>query len=167
MPVLRSLWPLLFVVALSDGGLSARQAAPVAKPSLHPSLVRIRIGHSAGMCRGGYCYTETIVEPGWVRSIRASAPDKKKFPDRTVTSRITKQEWEDLQHFIDAKVQAEFTGRVGCPACVDQPESWAQLEFSDGTSKTVSYDFSNPSRAIAALLKKIQALQTKLVPKEK
>ena len=84
-----------------------------------------------------------------------------------MTSRITKQEWEDLQHFIDAKVQAEFTGRVGCPACVDQPESWAQLEFSDGTSKTLSYNFSNPSPAIATLLKKIQALWTKPLAKEK
>jgi hypothetical protein len=151
---------LFFIAGLSVGNAFAQRAGQP-NPLLKTYIVRVRIGHSTGMCSGGYCETETIVEPGAIRSIAWSSSDKKKLPDRTRKFGITKPDWEDLQNFIDAKVLAAFTGRKGCPACLDQPESWAVLEFSDGTAKSVSYDFSHPPAEIAGLLEKIKAIGAK------
>jgi hypothetical protein len=158
-----TLWTSLFVVSLTIGSVLAQRAVPP-NPSPNAYIVRVRTGYSAGMCGGGYCDTQTIVEPGSIRSISQFASDKKKFPDRTMKSRITKQDWEGLQNFIDAKVLAAFTGRQGCPACADQPESWAELEFSDGTTKSLSYDFSNPPPAISGLLERIKTIGVRSSP---
>jgi len=154
---------LFFIAGLTIGNAFAQRAGQP-NPSLKTYIVRVRIAQSSGMCSGGYCDTQTIVEPGAIRSIARSSSDKKEFPDWTRKSGITKQDWEDLQNFIDAKVLAAFTGRKGCPACLDQPESWAELEFSDGTTKSVSYDFSHPPAEIAGLLEKIKAIGAKSKP---
>jgi TonB family protein len=56
---------------------------------------------------------------------------------------------------------AALTGIKGCPACVDQPETWAALDFSDGTKKSVLYDWSHPPAEIAALLRAIGVVAAK------
>jgi hypothetical protein len=75
--------------------------------------------------------------------------------------KITKQDWKKLQHFIDARVLAAFTGCIGCPGCVDEPVEWAEVQFSDGTKKSVYYKEGNLPTAVAELLKKIQAISAK------
>jgi predicted Fe-S protein YdhL (DUF1289 family) len=47
------------------------------------------------------------------------------------------------EHFLDSKALAAFTGRIGCPRCVDEVVEWAEVQFSDGTKKVVSYNLGN------------------------
>jgi hypothetical protein len=129
------------------------------EPSSSAQLVRVEIGSSWGLSGAS---NQTVIEPGSTRrELHPANSLKKKIPDMKTKCRITKQDWRDLQKTIDANMRAAFTGRVGCPACVDQPETWAALEFSDGTKKIVLYGFSNPPPAIATSLRKIDAIAAK------
>jgi hypothetical protein len=94
--------------------------------------------------------------------ISQAPSEKKKYPDLKTKYRITKKDWEDLQHFIDLRVIAAFTGPIGCPGCVDEPVEWAEVQFSDGTKKSVSYNSGSAPAAITELLKKIQTMNAKL-----
>ena len=150
-----------FGLGLLIGTAFAQQTTSPPPPAPGLQITRVRRAYSAGMCGGGYCYSETAIGPRSIRFVSASSSDKKQFPDETITRAIAKKDWDDLQHFIDAEVLAAFTGRVGCPACSDRPEHWVQLEFSDGTTKSVSYDPSNPPVPIAALLRKMEMITAK------
>ena len=71
---------------------------------------------------------------------------------------ITKKDWDELKNFLDAKVLAAFSGRIGCPGCVDEMVEWVEVEFSDGTKKSVAYNEGNSPPLIAALLQKIRSI---------
>ena len=159
MQMLRKLWFSFFVAGLMAGIISAQQA-PQPSPSPDAHLVRIRTGSYAGMCMG-YCDQETVTEPGSVRSISRAFSDKKKYPEMNLKSSITKKDWDDLKNFLDAKVLAAFTGRIGCPGCADEMVEWVEVEFSDGTKKAVSYNKGSAPPQIAALLQKISGIGAK------
>lgn len=149
-------WIVFFVVALTTDGVDGQPGAP-----LNPSyIVRVRTGSYAGMCVG-YCENETTIEAGSIRMLSRSWSDKKKYPDVKTKRRICKRDWEDLQNFISARVLAAFVGRIGCPGCADEVVEWAEVEFRDGTKKSVSYNIGNRPPAIAALLETIQTLREK------
>jgi hypothetical protein len=112
----------------------------------------------------GWCDSETIIEPGSIRRISRSFSEKKKYPEMKTKYAITRKDWEDLQRFIDASVLAAFTGRIGCPGCADELVEWAEVEFSDGTKKSVSYNLGNAPAPIATLMQKIEAIGTKPKP---
>lgn len=108
-------------------------------PSLPAKLIRVEIGSSWGLSGAS---NQTIIEPGSIRrEVHPVYSLKKKIPDMKTKCRIAKQYWRDLQKSLDPKMLYAFTGRVGCPACVDQAETWAAVAFSDGTSRSVRYDF--------------------------
>jgi hypothetical protein len=136
----------------------AQQVAPP-NPSSLVQIVRIRTGYSSGSGDS----SETVIEPGSIRSVHSSR-NRKMFPGGNRKYRITKTEWEDLRHSIDTTALAALAGRTGCPACIDQPETWAMVEFNDGTKKLVDYDPSNPPPVIRALLEKIKAVESKRRP---
>ena len=162
----RKLTGLLLLAALISAPAFARQSAQQPEPALDAKIIRVRIGYSAGMCQG-YCSSETSVEPGLIRSISRSLSDKKHYPEMKSEGQITKADWEDLLRFLDAKVLAAFTGRIGCPGCADQPVQWAEVEFSDGTKKTVSFNRGEAPPPIAALISKIQNINPGPLPKTK
>ena len=81
--------------------------------------------------------------------------------------RISKEDWDDLLRFLDAKVLAAFTGRIGCPGCADQPLQSAEVEYTDGTKLTVSFNPGEAPPEIAALFSKIQAISAEPPPKPK
>jgi hypothetical protein len=162
MQMRRRLWLSLFAASLMAGTLTAQQA-PQADPSPDAHLVRVRMGSYAGMCIG-YCDHETIIEPGSVRSVSRAFSEKKKYPEVSMKSSITKKDWGDLKNFLDAKVLAAFTGGIGCPGCVDEMVVWVEVEFSDGTKKAVAYNEGNAPPPIAALLQKIRAIGAKPTP---
>lgn len=142
-------WAVFFVVASAMDCVNGQQG-PAQNPSAHAYIVRVRTGSYVGRCVG-YCDHETAIEAGSIRTLRRSWSDKKKYPDVTVQGRITKRDWEDLQHSINATVLAAFIGRIGCPGCADEPVEWAEVQFSDGTKKSVSYNVGNGPPAIRAL----------------
>ena len=162
MQMRRKLWLSLFATSLIAGTLTAQQA-PHVDPSSDAHLVRIRTGSYAGMCIG-YCDQETIIEPGSMRSISRSFSEKKKYPEVKMKNSITKKDWDELKNFLDARVLAAFSGRIGCPGCVDEMVEWVEVEFSDGTKKAVAYNEGNAPPPIAALLQKIRGIGTKPAP---
>jgi hypothetical protein len=162
MQMRRKLWLSLFATSLIAGTLTAQQA-PHVDPSSDAHLVRIRTGSYAGMCIG-YCDQETIIEPGSMRSISRSFSEKKKYPEVKMKNSITKKDWDELKNFLDARVLAAFSGRIGCPGCVDERVEWVEIEFSDGTKKAVAYNGGNAPPPIAALLQKIRGIGAKPTP---
>ena len=138
------------------GTLNAQQA-PQPAPSPNAYLVRVRTGSYAGMCIG-YCDHETVIEPGSIRSVSRSFSEKKKYPEVKMKASITKKDWDELKNFLDAKVLAAFSGRIGCPGCVDEMVEWVEVEFSDGTKKAVAYNEGNAPPLIEALLQKIRGI---------
>ena len=159
MQMRRKLWLSLLATSLMAGTLTAQQA-PQADPSSDAHLVRIRTGSYAGMCIG-YCDQETIIEPGTMRSISRSFSENKKYPEVKMKYPITKKVWDELKNFLDAKVLVAFSGRIGCPGCVDERVEWVEVEFSDGTKRGVAYNEGNAPPLIAALLQKIRGIGAK------
>lgn len=159
MRMRRKLWLSLMVAGLMAGTLTAQQA-PQAEPSPDAHLVRVRTGSYAGMCIG-YCDHETVIEPGLIRSVSRSFSEKKKYPEVKMKYSITKKDWDELKNFLDAKVLAAFSGRIGCPGCVDEMVEWVEIEFSDGTKKSVAYNEGNAPPLIEALLQKIRGIGAK------
>jgi hypothetical protein len=94
------------------------------------------------------------------------AGDKQNHPDTKTEYKIAKQEWEELQQLIDKRVLAAFLGRIGCPGCADEGLEWAEVQFSDGTKKSVSYSTGKAPTAIVELLKKIQVIAAKYLPQQ-
>ena len=162
MHMRRKLWLSFLVAGLMAGTLSAQQA-PQPDPSPDAHLVRIRTGSYAGMCIG-YCDSETIIEPGSMRSVSRSFSGKRKYPEMKMKRSITKSDWDDLQHFLDAKVLGAFIGRIGCPGCADEMVEWVEVEFSDGTKKSVSYNEGSAPPLVAELLQRFRATGTKPRP---
>jgi TonB family protein len=140
--------------------ISFRQQATQPAAGSAPQIVRISRGSSSGMSGAGETFT---IEPGFIRWQREPSFDwvEKGVPAEKRTCKITKQDWDGLRNSIDPKTIATFTGIKGCPACVDQPETWAALDFSDGTKKSVLYDWANPPAEIAALLRHIGVVEAR------
>jgi len=157
---------LLAAALLMCAEAFAQQTSQQPSPDPDAKITRVRIGYSAGMCQG-YCESSTTVEPGLMRSISRSLSDKKHYPEMKSEAAITKADWDDLLHFLDAKVLAAFTGRIGCPGCADQPVQWAEVEYSDGTKLTVSFNRGSAPPEIASLFTKIQNIPTKPLPNPK
>jgi hypothetical protein len=160
---MRRKFRLSFLVAGVMAGTLSAQQAPQRDPSPDAHVVRIRTGSYAGMCIG-YCDSETIIQPGSMRSVSRSFSEKKKYPEMKFSYAITKKDWEALQQYIDANVLAAFKGPIGCPGCADEMVEWVAVEFNDGTKKAVSYNEGSAPPAIAALLQRIRAIGTKPKP---
>jgi TonB family protein len=144
---------------LLSAALPAQEAGPqsVATPA---QVVRVAKGSSSGLSGAGDSMT---IERGSISWEREPSSDwvEKGVPAEKRTCEITKQDWDGLINSIDPKTIAQFTGIEGCPACVDQPEMWAELDFSDGTKKAVDYGFSQNPPEIVTLLRRIEAIAAK------
>jgi len=160
------LWTWFSAGSLLAGIALAQQTEPPKNPSPVAQIVRVRIGSDCGRCGAKYYASETSLEPGLMVSIHRSRGDKQNHPDTKTEYKITKEEWEELQHLIDARVLAAFRGRIGCPACADEGMEWAEVQFSDGTKKSVSYSFGKAPTAIVELLKKIEVIAAKYLPQQ-
>lgn len=150
---------ILFAVFMTCG-VCAQETAAAPKSATAPLIIRVARGSSGGMSGGG---GSTVIEPRSVHWEQHPAYDWtiKGFPDERRTCIITKQEWDGLRSSIDEKMLMAFTGRTECRACVDLPDSWAEVDFNDGTKKLASLGSSNPPSAIADLLRKIDAIAGK------
>src|SRR5207302_3458233 len=135
------------------GGLFAQQAHPPTTSPQSARIVRVRTGTSCGMCSGPYYESETSVGPGLMVTIHRSRADKKNYPDLKTKYRIARQDWEELQQAIDVRVLAALTGSVGCPGCLDERREWLEVQFGDGTKRSISYNSGSAPPAIAEVLK--------------
>jgi hypothetical protein len=153
------LWKSCSLLGLMIGSVLGQTPGTPPSPSSSAQIIRVEIGSSWGLSGAS---DQTVIELGSIRwEIHPSYTLKKQIPAMKRKCRISTQDWRDLQKSVAARVLAAFTGCTGCPACVDQPETWTAVEFSDGTKKFVRYSFSAPPPAIAALLRKIDAIRAK------
>lgn len=159
-------WTRFLAGSLMVGITLAQQPESPKNTSPGAQIVRVRTGTDCGRCVG-YSASETSFEPGLMVSILRSPGDKRNYPDKKTEYKITKQDWEELEHLIDARVLAAFTGRIGCPGCADEGMEWAEMQFSDGTKKSVSYSTRKAPEAIVELLEKIHVISAKYLSQQK
>jgi hypothetical protein len=151
----------LFSIGLTIGCVLAQDAAPPTGHAADARVVRVRTGYSAGRCGGGYCTEITTVESSFIVWESLGAADKKTFPDTRTKRAIHNQDWENLQRDIDTKSLMALPKPTSCRACVDLPDSWVEVKFSDGTKISVSYDPANPPAPIAVLLHEVKTMGAK------
>lgn len=142
-------------VAVVIGSAGAQKVATGQNPAT--PIVRISRGSSWGMSSSS---SFLVIEPGSIHCESHPAYDwtVKGIPDDQRTCRITKRDWEGLRASIEETTLGLFGDRKTCLACADQADTWVGIEFSDGTKKAASYDFSHPPTLLASLLRKIDTI---------
>src|SRR5215469_1680631 len=120
------------------------------KAAAHLEVVRVRIGSSCAWCSEGYNDNETVVEPQRIVNINRAYSKKKKYPDLISKDKITKREWKDVQDLIETRVLVVFAEprTSSCPGCADEPTAWTELQFSDGSKKSVTFNRGEEPAAI-------------------
>lgn len=105
-------------------------------------VVRVQMGHVCGWCGGpGYRTDLTTVERSFILREMADAGNPKKFPKRKQRRAISKREWESLVRSIDVRALKAVPQDGTCRPCIDQPDSWVEIEYSDGSKLSVHYDW--------------------------
>jgi hypothetical protein len=115
----------------------------------------------AGFSSGGYSAIETTIRPKSIRSVQW-ASDKKKYPDLGAKRRIRKEDWDELQHAVDPVGLFALPDRIGSPGSADELVEWIEVEFSDGSKKSVAYNQGSTPPAIAKAMQKIKMIETNL-----
>jgi hypothetical protein len=131
----------------------AQQPAPPHQPAPDAHIVRIAYGSSSGMCLG-YCQHETVVTPQAIRTLSRtnlslSGYRDREHPDMKSRRKITAEQWQRAQAAVDTDSLFSLPDRIGCPGCVDEPVDWIEVEYSDGTKKTVECNAGGPPTHIA------------------
>ena len=129
-----------FFLVLVTGCVLAQSAATAPHPSDKPRVVRVQIGYICGWC-GGLAYRTDLTTVGrrFVRRELLDSTNTKKLPNRREKRAITRREWDTLVRSIDAKALGAVPQEKGCRPCIDQPDAWASVEYSDGSQISVHY----------------------------
>jgi len=129
-----------FFTVLVTGNIFAQSAAPAPHSSDEAQVVRVQMGYICGWC-GGLAYrTDLItVERGFVGRELMDSTDEKKLPNRREKRGITKREWATLLRSIDVKALRALPQDRACRPCIDLPDSWVAVEYSDGSQISVHY----------------------------
>jgi hypothetical protein len=153
-----------FVTMLVTGNVFAQSAAPAPRPSSGEArVVRVQIGYICGWC-GGFAYRTDLltVERAFVRRELRDSTDRKTLPNRRERRAITRREWEALLRSIDAKALGALPQDRSCRPCIDMPDSWTVVEYSDGSQISVHYWPGKEPAPVKAL--KIPDLTVTLFP---
>jgi hypothetical protein len=133
------------------GTAAGQNAADVTTQSGKARVVRVQTISGGGMGCYMYCTSMTTVDSSSVVEELLDSPDKKKYPNRKEKRAITKREWSDLVHSIDAKAVRAVPQEGGCGPCIDLPESFLTIEYSDGSKISVSYPPGTAPAPVRAL----------------
>ena len=88
-------------------------------------------------------------------------PNREKLPlIGNPKCKLLMKDWKALENVVDAKTLAVFERSRPCRGCIDLPDNYITLEFSDGTRKSTSYDRDSPVE-LKPLLQKIYELSMK------
>jgi hypothetical protein len=160
------LWTSLLAFGLTVGRVFAQDAVRPAPSASDVRVVRVRVVHTVGMCGGyGHCTAMTTVSPSFIIRESKDSGDKQKFPDRRTKRAITKQDWESLLRAIDKESLKAIPQPTGCPSCIDLPDTWLEVNLSDGTHISVSFAPENPPVPVATLLREIGTIDAKSKPR--
>ena len=160
------LWTSLLVFGLTVGRVFAQDAARPVAPALDVRVVRVRVVHTVGMCGGyGHCNAITTISPSFISRESKDSGDKQKFPNRRTKRAITRQDWESLLRAIDKESLKAIPQTTGCRSCIDLPDTWLEVNLSDGTHISVSFDPESPPPPVATLLREIETIDAKSKPR--
>jgi len=143
----------LAVALLFTQQLSSQSPAPNSR------IVRIATGSSYGLSGGG---GDVTVDPKSIHSVTFWVHQSR--PIQNVRSRISQKDWQRLLAAIDVSAIVALPSPSQCLPCVDLPETYVSLEFSDGTKKLVDYNRSSPPAAVKPVLRELGALVAKYIP---
>ena len=141
------------VLLLATTAAFAQQPAPPQRPAPGAHILRISYGSSSGMCVG-YCQSETVITPGAIRTrsrtnLSLSGYRDPDHPDMKSKHKLTAEQWQRAQAAIDTDYLFSLPDRIGCPGCVDEPIDWIEVDYSDGTKKSVECNAGGPPTDIA------------------
>jgi hypothetical protein len=97
-----------------------------------------------------YHSTVTTVQPSFLVWEGNDSSNPKNLPNKKTKVAITKQDWKNLVRSIDVSALRAVPAS-GCRSCIDLPESWLVVEYSDGSKIGVNYGPSEIPRPVAAI----------------
>ena len=129
----------------------AQTPTPPASPAASVHVIRVQTGDSCGMCGGLFYHTTiTTVEPSFLVWEGKYSSNPKKLPNKKTKVAITTQDWKNLLRSIDVIALRALPAR-GCGSCIDRPESWFAVEYSDGSKIAVTYGPTDIPKPVAAI----------------
>ena len=152
---MRMSWNAAIVLTCAVTGAFAQQTIH----SAEAHIIRIESGSSYGLSGSGGNLT---VEPSSIHSVSFWVHTSR--PIQNVRSRISQKDWQHLLASVDVTGIKALPSPTQCLACVDLPETYIVLEFSDGTKKRVDYNRSNPPAALKSVLHELGTLESKYIP---
>lgn len=156
------------------GGLLSSTLGQDTSPPKHPApdaqIVRIEYGSESGMCYG-YCYNQTIIDARTIRHVSRTnyslnGNRDSENPDKKSRRKITVAEWERAKAAVDTESLFALPDRMGCPGCVDEPVDWIQVDYSDGTKKSVMCNSGDLATDIVDKVKAAIAVASGKSPKK-
>jgi hypothetical protein len=131
---------------------AARQASepappPTQRPQVDAPIVRIEYGSSGGMCFG-YSYSQTIIQARMMRSVLRTRESLNgngdiEYPDKESKRKITTEQWKRAKAAVDTENFDPVPDR--CPGCFDRPVDWITVQYSDGTTMSVTCNRGCPA----------------------
>jgi hypothetical protein len=150
-------------VVLVAASMLAQTAGTTDKPAVEVHVRSVQMGEVCGWCTGGWYHTTiTTVRPSNVVEELKDANYPRQYPNRKEERAITKKEWKALVRSIDAKALRAVPQDGTCRPCVDQPDAWVVIEYSDGSKISINYPPTIVPAAVRAL--KIPGIAIALYP---
>jgi hypothetical protein len=127
-----------------------RAVDPPAAEMTEAIVTRVVVEEACGFCSGEYYMNQVILTPKTLVRILWA----RRGPKWNVTTQrtLTREEWIRVTSLLDANTLATFKGPIGCPGCVDQPTDGVEVDFSDGTTKSVLYSVGEGPAAAKAFV---------------
>lgn len=140
----------LIIVGMITSAFAQTPASP-ASPAANAHVVRVRMGYSCGMCGGlSYHSSSTTVEPSFLIWQGMYSSNPRKLPNQKTRVAITRRDWKNMLRSIDANALRALPQR-GCRSCIDLPESWLVVEYSDGSKIGVIYGPTDIPKPVSAI----------------
>jgi hypothetical protein len=157
----KRVWFLAFsaLVLFGTADVSAQHdCSPSQQLLARPHVVSIRDATSSGMCYG-YCSAEIRIKGRSVWFFKRVNENRDRYPERKIKRTISQEEWEGLLKLVDKDALLAVPDRIGCPGCADEIIEWTKVGFSDGTKKSVTYNFGQAPQPIALLSQRIESIR--------
>jgi len=152
----------LSTAALIFGFTVTQDAAVVGSSSAADvQVVRVEMGYVCGFCGGpGYRTALTTVESSFIVVELKDAGDEKRNPNRKEKRAINKREWGKLVRSVDTQALKAIPQDKTCRPCIDLPDWWVKVEYSDASNISVEYSPGNEPEPVKAL--KIPSMPVRL-----
>ena len=111
------------------------------KETSSKTILKIQYGTSYGNCMG-YCWNQYTLDGKTINENRKATGrgDRSQYPEINESLDLKESDWEELVKTIDQQKIMEMAETIGCPDCNDKGAEWISVEFSDGTTKKVTFE---------------------------